>query len=1488
MALSALRPPFGKLRIAFSALQTLFGKLRTAFSALRLPFGKLRTAFSALRLPFGKLQTAFSALRLPFGKLQTAFSALQPLFGKFRAAFSALRTLFEPHRGRPPHESAATGMRFPGKHLTAGALALVSAWTASAQVNITTWQADPQHTGANLNETHLTPALVGSPGNFGFLFSQPMDGQSYSQPLYVSGLDIGGTVHNVVYMTTEHDSVYAFDADGDVGPNATPLWKVSLLPPGATSVPQADTGSGDVRVELGITATPVIDLATQTLYTVAKFKLPGAAYEQWLHALDLKTGDEKPGSPVLVNPTFAGDGFDAAGGLIAFQPLREHGRAALALHDGVLYVTYASHGDSQPFHGEILGFDPATLALVKTFITTPNGDAAGIWMGGASPAFDNDGHMYVAIGNGSFDQNPSGHTTGTDWGESVLKLPTAGPFTVSFSNPLDWFTPNSWSLLNFGDLDLGSSGTLVLPDQAGPHPHLLLAGGKGGTLYVIDRDNMGGLATPNNSVQEITEPGGLFVTPAYYNGSIYYAPLNGKLTQRAVSYTPEDGTYLSPTGLKSNFTYSNGMGAGVFISANGDHDGIVWAIDRGFPARLHAYDAANVSGDPIYTGSATLAGGIFCNGIKFSLPTVANGKVYFATVDYNNVGHLMIFGQPVATVGTPAAPSALAATVNSSDSVTLNWTDNSTNELGFTVKRSTELNGIYDSLAPNANSNETSFTDTNLDPRTTYYYQVVAFNGNGNSTPSLVASATTFPRYAPDGLVACWSFDEGTGGTAKDRTGHGFDGALNGEVTWAGGINGNALGFHGTGAASSRVVVPDTAALRFGTHDSFTLSAWVYPSALHNAEQAVIAKSRDTGNYYGIWINAANQWVCRGPAGDITGPSAAENAWTHVAMVQDGSAGTRSFYVNGALLGSSAAQPANGTGDLWIGQANSGGDTVINSFPGSIDEVRLYNRALSGAEITSLLGPPILQAASVQTQGAAGDFARVLAPSNVKMIEPRAGSPAGQYRIVLNFSSPVSGIAASLALQNGGGATGSVESVTYAPSGKIATVSLTGVGNIQSLNLHLSGIQPGNGTADIPFNVLRGDTDQDNLVSTIDASLIHGHHTGAVDAATAFYDLNCDGTVNDADDAIADALLGTNLGPESETDLSAIATATASSFEQPDTQAPKAIDGIGNTRWSSLYSDPQWITVDLGRAFAIHSVSLDWEAAAGKTYAIQVSDDNASWTSVWNEPDNADTGLKTYDGANIIGRYVRVYGTQRLTPYGYSLWEFRVRGLVADTGAGFAPVITSPATATGIKGSPFSYQITASHGPTSFTASNLPAGLSLDSATGVISGSPQVAGAGIATISAINATGTDTKSLAITINAPAPDSDLAAGKTATTTSAQIANPAANASDNVASTRWSAASAAWPQSWTMDLGSTRTLSRLDIAWYAAPARAYRYRIETSFDGIAFTTAVDKTANSKFGNTSDAFAAAARYIRVTITGCSAAGALASAYEFRVFGH
>ena len=1231
---------------------------------------------------------------------------------------------------------------------------LTGASSAQAQANVTMWQVDTQHTGQNLNETILSPAIVKGSGNMGFLFSQSLDGQTYGQPLLVSGVNVGGTTHNLVFVATQHDSVYAFDADNNTGGNASYIWKAALLPTGTIPVPQSEVGSGDISVELGITATPVIDAASSTLYIVSKVKRTAdTSYHQYLHALDLATGAEKFNGPVEINPTFAGSSSDAVNGVIPFNALHEHARSALALYNGIVYVSYASHSDTTPYHGEILGFNASTLALVSKFNTSPNGMEGGIWASGSGPAFDSQGNMFVAVANGPFDHNASPFTTNVNWGESILKLPTnqTGQYSVDYANTLNWFTPNIWNNLNGGDLDLGSGGMLLLPDQTGPHTHIMVGGGKGAVLYVIDRDNLGGLQTPDNAIQEIAEPNGnwLFVTPAYHNGYIYYTAAGGHLEQRAVGYDPTYG-YIAPTPISSS-DVANVKGSGVFISSNGNTagTGVVWLLN----GNLRAYDAANVSngpsGGPIYSYNPTLPGNIGCQTTKFSLPIVANGKVYFTGFDSTNTGHLFVLGLTTSSAA-PAAPSNVVATSNSGSQITITWNDNSTNESGFKIERSTNPNGPF-SVISTTGANITQFVDTGLVANTIYYYQVVATNSSGDSPVVSAPAEQTFPYYTANGLVAYWSLDENGGSAVNDSTGNGHTGTINGETGFIAGQVNAAIDFHGTGFATSNFTVPNTASMQFTATQSFTVSAWVFPSALRSSDEAVIAKSSDQGSAYGIWINSANKWVFRGPGGDLVGPAVSESTWAHVTAVQDGTAGTRKLYVNGALAATGTAQAANGAGPLWVGQQNVSGTPA--SFPGHVDEVRLYSRALAANEVTTLLGPPVLDGGSIQTVGGVA-YEVPITPPSIALTEPRKGVTVGSYNLELVFSAPVSGLTATLGLQGTGTAVGTVQSVSYDTTHKVVTVALTGVGNDQALNLHLGNVGVSNGTADIPFNVLWGDVNSDGVVGNLDLRIVQNSASTVLTSANFGYDLNCSGAIDAADAAIVSAQNGTALGTQTDTNLAFYGTATASTSLNPST-APMAVDASTGTRWESAHADPQWIKVDLGAICPIHSIILNWENAAGKDYVLEVSSDNVNWTNATAPiTGNTSGGIKTYSNLNISGQYVRMTGTTRTTAYGYSLWDFQVIGL-ASNGTPSAPTITSSLTGAATVGTAYTYQIAATGNPTSFNATGLPAGLTVNTTTGVISGTPTAAGTSNVAISATNGVGTGTATLALTVSNPA-------------------------------------------------------------------------------------------------------------------------------------
>jgi hypothetical protein len=519
----------------------------------------------------------------------------------------------------------------------------------SPPINVVTYHYDVARTGANLNESILTPANV-NPSGFGKLFSHPVDGYVYAQPLLVSGLNISGKVHNVVFVATQHNSVYAFDADDNSGGNKGPLWQANLGP----SVPSQDVGTQDVVPEIGITSTPVIDPNTGTLYVVAKTKELGN-YFQRLHALNIASGAEQPGSPVLVEGAVDGIGEGSLNGKLAFNPLRHMNRPGLLLSGGIVYIAFASHGDNIPYHGWVFGYDAASLQQVSIFCTTPNASTdpsgypiagGGIWQAGGGPAADPQGNIYVETGNGTFDADPS-LGGGIDYGDSFIKLsPGAGSLTVS-----DYFTPFNQDALNRADEDLGSSGPVVLPDSVGTpaHPHLLVGAGKEGKIYILDRGNMGKFNVGADAQVVQTLPsaiGGTWGSPAFFNGSIYYNGVGDSLKSFGLAC-------LNPFASSQSSDILGFPGATPSISANGTRNGIAWTLDNsafGFsgPAVLHAYDATDLTRQ-LY--NSAMAGGRDTLGpaVKFTTPMVANGKVYVGA-QYE----LDVLGLP-----TPSAPITL-------------------------------------------------------------------------------------------------------------------------------------------------------------------------------------------------------------------------------------------------------------------------------------------------------------------------------------------------------------------------------------------------------------------------------------------------------------------------------------------------------------------------------------------------------------------------------------------------------------------------------------------------------------------------------------------------------------------------------------------------------------------------------------------------------------------------------------------------------------
>ncbi len=509
--------------------------------------------------------------------------------------------------------------KFGGVSTIAAALVLALCQVAASGPipGIFTYHFNNARDGQNLGETILTPANVNS-STFGKLFSRKVDGYVYAEPLYVNSVQIPGLgTREVAYVATEHDSVYAFDA---TGASVDPLWKVSFINPKGRikTVPAGITGTDDLVPEIGITGTPVIDPASNTLYVSVATQENKKNFFHRLHALDLSTGQEKFGGPITITATAPGTGDGNDGGTLTLDPRIANQRSGLALNNGIVYVAFASHGDRGEYHGWVLGYDASTLEQVSTFLATPNGSLGGIWMSGGAPMIDPDGNVYVVTGNGTFNVDQGG----LDYGDSLLKL---GPTDTSNLGVIDFFTPFDQQALDDLDIDFGSSGVIALPDQPTGPQHLALTGSKEGTLYLIDRDNLGHFHANDDSqiVQSVMgQTNQIFSTPAYFNGMVYIGADGDNLK----AFSLENGM-LSTEPASSTATSFQFHGTTPVTSANGTQNGIVWAIGNARPAVLHAFDATDLSVE-LYNTSKVRKRDALTGYVKFSVPTVANGRVF--------------------------------------------------------------------------------------------------------------------------------------------------------------------------------------------------------------------------------------------------------------------------------------------------------------------------------------------------------------------------------------------------------------------------------------------------------------------------------------------------------------------------------------------------------------------------------------------------------------------------------------------------------------------------------------------------------------------------------------------------------------------------------------------------------------------------------------------------------------------------------------------
>jgi Ig-like domain-containing protein len=556
-----------------------------------------------------------------------------PLTYQWQKNGSDITSATSPSYTTPVNTTADSGELFrvvvsnaAGNVTSSSATLTVNPGTSNSSVDVITYHYDNGRSGQNLNETTLTPANVKS-ATFGKKGEFMVDGKVDAQPLYLSQVTVGGQKKNVLYVVTEHGSVYAFDADAINGTTSTFLWKASTLGAGETT--SDNRGCGQVSPEIGITATPVIDRTRNAIYVVAMSKDSSGAYFQRLHALNLSTGAELFGGPQNITASFPGTGDNSSGGNVVFDPKQYKERPGLLQISGTIYTTWSSHCDIRPYTSWVMAFGADTLAQTSVLNLVPNGSEGGIWMAGTAPAADSSGNLFFILGNGDFDTtlNSSGFPANGNCGNCFVKLSTSSGLTLA-----DYFTPHNTVAESNADQDFGSGGGILLvdaKDSGGNTRHLSVGAGKDSLIYVVDRDSMGKFnPTTDQIYQEISGQlgGGVFSMPAYFNGTVYYGAVGDALKAFPIANARLQGTPSSQS--THHFGYP---GATPSVSANGSTNGIVWAIENG-GAILYGFDATNLTNE-LYDSNQAANSRDHFSGNKFITPMVVNGRVYVGTAN---------------------------------------------------------------------------------------------------------------------------------------------------------------------------------------------------------------------------------------------------------------------------------------------------------------------------------------------------------------------------------------------------------------------------------------------------------------------------------------------------------------------------------------------------------------------------------------------------------------------------------------------------------------------------------------------------------------------------------------------------------------------------------------------------------------------------------------------------------------------------------------
>jgi hypothetical protein len=522
--------------------------------------------------------------------------------------------------------------------------ALIALTSSVLGQDVLTYHNNNARNGLNPEETELKLTNVNYT-TFGLQFVIPVDGLVDAEPLYLSSLTVGGNTHNVLIVATEHDSVYAFDAD-----NGATLWHVTTLKTGETT--SDDRGCSQVEPEIGITSTPVIyrpSTGVPVIYLVAMSKDSLGNYHQRLHALSAITGAELLNGPIEIRAKYPGTGDDSRNGYVFFDPAQYKERAGLLRIGGTIYLTWASHCDYRPYTGWIMGYSASTLKQTTVLNLTPNGNEGAVWASGAGMAADTNGNIFLLDANGVFDTtlNSGGFPAEGDYGNAFLRISTGGGLAVA-----DYFEMYNQAIENLTDTDLGSGGAMLvnISDSNGNLKQLAVGAGKDSNLYVVDRNNMGKFNSDHNDLYQELQgalPGGIWSMPAAWNGNVYFGPVDGPI----LDYQFKDAKLLSSPVAKTKLRFPY-PGVTPSISTNAGNDAILWGTTYTNPAILFAFSARTL--EMLYNSTQAPQGrDHFGKGNKFITPMITHGKVYVGTL--NGVGVFGLLSQKTADINIGAS-----------------------------------------------------------------------------------------------------------------------------------------------------------------------------------------------------------------------------------------------------------------------------------------------------------------------------------------------------------------------------------------------------------------------------------------------------------------------------------------------------------------------------------------------------------------------------------------------------------------------------------------------------------------------------------------------------------------------------------------------------------------------------------------------------------------------------------------------------------------